>query len=381
MSDKFQLNSEELVILRKAIHQHPELSGQEHETRERVKAYCERFGGEMIELGATGLAIVFDSGKSGDTVLFRSELDALPIKEINTFDYASVKEKVSHKCGHDGHTTVLCGLAQRLAAHPPESGKIVLLFQPAEENGKGAQEVLSDERFSSIEPDWVFAYHNLPGYPLKQVVYRTGAFTAAAKSIVVKLKGKTSHAAEPELGHNPASAIADILNYGNELTDADLDSDGFFLVTPVYVTMGEKAYGVSAGYGEVHLTLRSFSNAVMDARSHDLANKAEAIATKYSLNSDISWTEVFAANENNEQAVKLITEAAGTIGLDAISRPQPFKWGEDFGLFTQRYQGAMFGIGSGEACPALHNPDYDFPDEMIPEAVELFETIAKQILG
>ena len=371
----------QLKNLRQTLHKYPEVSGNEFETKQRVLEFCNGLSpSEIIPLGKTGLAVIFNSNEPGETVLIRGDMDALPIREINTFEHASVFEAVSHKCGHDGHTAVLCGLASHLAEQPVKTGKVVLLFQPAEENGKGAQEIIDDDRFYENEPDWVFAFHNLPGYPLHQTVVREGAFTASAKSIIIKLDGKTSHAAEPELGYNPAQAIAEVIQYGMDIAVTAIDSDGFFLVTPVYLNMGEKAYGISAGHGEVHLTLRSFSNGVMDAQSSRIAAEAKAIAEKYHLKATIQWTEVFAANENNAEAVELIKQSAKQENGLAV-RAQPFKWGEDFGLFTQRYKGAMFGIGSGENCPALHNPDYDFPDEIIPTAVEIFETITRKILS
>ncbi len=365
---------------RRDLHQHPELSGEELRTQKKVIEFCEKLNPTLVQpLGNTGVAVVFDSHQEGETVLIRGDMDALPIQEVNTFEHASTRPEVSHKCGHDGHTTVLCGLAKLFSENPIEKGKVVLLFQPAEENGKGAQAILNDELFYQNEPDWVFAFHNLPGYPLHQVVVKEGAFTASAKSIIIKLKGKTSHAAEPELGYNPAKAMAEIIEESLSLAVTDIKSESFFLVTPVYLTMGEKAYGVSAGYGEVHLTLRSFSNAIMDAQSAQIAEKAKAIAATHQLQPIISYTEVFAANENNSEAVQLIKDSVENEKQLTV-RDQPFKWGEDFGLFTQKYKGAMFGIGSGEDSPALHNPDYDYPDEITPTAVNLFNSITRKIL-
>lgn len=365
---------------RRDLHQHPELSGEEFRTQQKVIEFCKKLNPSQVQpLGNTGVAVVFDSEREGETVLFRGDMDALPIQEVNTFEHASTQAEVSHKCGHDGHTTVLCGLAKLLSENPIEKGKVVLLFQPAEEDGKGAQAILDDELFYQNSPDWVFAFHNLPGYPLHQVVVKEGAFTASAKSIIIKLKGKTSHAAEPELGFNPAKAIAEIIEESLSLAVTDINSESFFLVTPVYLTMGEQAYGVSAGYGEVHLTLRSFSNAIMDAQSAQIAEKAKSIAAAHQLQPVIDYTEVFAANENNSEAVQLIKDSVEN-GNQLTIRDQPFKWGEDFGLFTQKYKGAMFGIGSGEDSPALHNPDYDYPDEITPTAVHLFNSITRKIL-
>ncbi len=372
---KFTENKlQSLVKLRKYFHANPELSGEEEETAKTIKDLLSELQPTQIidEVGGTGVIAIFDSGKPGKSVMLRAELDALPIQETNEFPYKSSVENVSHKCGHDGHMTTLFGVATYYAEHPPEYGKVILLFQPSEENGRGAKAVVQDPKFELVQPDYVFAFHNLPGYPLNQIVIRRGAFSAQVKSIILKLYGKTSHAAEPEFGANPAMAIAEIILETNKLSNNDPDREDFALITPVFIEMGKKNYGTSAGYGEVHLTMRTWTNESFNVLKHKLFSFINDLKIKYKLRIRKEWTNEFYANQNGDASVNIIEKAANENGFSCTERDFPFKWGEDFGLFTQRYKGAMFGIGSGENHPALHNPDFDFPDDIIPVGMKMF---------
>jgi amidohydrolase len=372
---------EQLVLLRKELHKYPEVSGKEVETAKKITSFLEKYPADEIitNIGETGIIAIYNGEKPGKTVLFRCELDALPIEEINTFEHRSLINGVSHKCGHDGHMAILCGLAAELYHHKPETGRVILLFQPAEEDGSGAQKVFSDTKFAAFQPDYVFSLHNLPGYPKNQIVVKNGTFTCAVNSIIIKLDGITAHAGEPEKGINPALAIASIITQFNAFIQADISKEKYCLITPIYTKMGKKAYGVSAGAGEIHFTVRSDSNAQMRTIETTLENIAHAVADQYRLECNIKWTQSFQANENDKTAVSLIKKAVKENQFKLLEKDTPFTWGEDFGLFTQHYPGAMFGLGSGIGTPALHNPDYDFPDAIITTGVSIFHHISKQI--
>lgn len=335
----------------------------------------------MEELGGTGIAAIFRGKDPGPTVCIRCELDALPIKEINTFEHASVIHNVSHKCGHDGHMAIVAGLAEILDKHPPEQGTVVLLFQPAEENGEGAKAILQDKRFEKIRPDYIIALHNLPGLVKHEIFCKTGTFTPAVNSIVIYLDGKTSHAAEPEKGINPSLAIAEIIAETRKLENTNTASPDFALITPIHIEMGEIAYGISAGHGVVRLTLRTWNNDNLEKLSTRVAAISEEMAVKHQLSIKTEWTQFFSANINEASVVETIKKAAEENQFVYTERTEPFRWGEDFGLFTDSYKGAMFGIGSGETTPALHNPDYDFPDDIIPTGIQMFYSIIRQILS
>ncbi|MCB0641379.1 MAG: amidohydrolase [Phaeodactylibacter sp.] len=374
---------EALIQFRRHLHAHPELAHQETETARLIVGYLVNCAPTIIHesIGGNGVLALFDSGKTGPTVLFRAELDALPIEEINDFEYRSTKDQVSHKCGHDGHATILLGLAQVLAEHPIPSGRVALLFQPAEETGEGAALVLEDPVFQELEIDFAFALHNLPGYPKHQVLVREGSFNASVKSLILRLHGKTTHAAEPAHGINPAFAIAELIGLTQTLSQPDTRRADFTLLTPIHIHLGEKAYGTAAGYGEFHLTLRCWSEAQMTQISHEIFRVVERLREKYQLTIEHEWLQAFQNNDNAAEAVHLVKAAAHAQGLSLYEPTEPFKWGEDFGLLTNKYKGALFGLGAGENHPVLHNPDYDFPDALILTGVRLFHSIASNILA
>lgn len=371
ITDQF---SEELTSLRRDFHSKPELSNMESFTALAVVTHLTKLKPTQIISGIGGYGVVaeFDSGIEGPSVLFRAELDALPIQEINGFSHKSCTDGVSHKCGHDGHLASVMGLARLVAANRPKKGKVYVLFQPAEETGSGALAMIADPAFEAIKPDYVFAYHNVPGYPLGQVILRHGAITASVRSVVIKLHGKTSHAAEPECGISPAVAIARLITIFDNLSNNMMERTDFRVVTPVHINMGEVAYGVAAGYGELHLTVRTWTEAEMLSLVAAIEASVEQICSVYKLKPELEWLEVFVANENEPNAVNLLEEAAIQSRVQMIHSKFPMKWGEDFGHFTAKFDGAFFCIGAGEDTPALHNPDYDFPDTILPVALKMF---------
>lgn len=362
----------ELIQFRRELHANPEISGEEKETSRRITEFLKNHGISYTRCGKYGVIATFNGSKEGETTLIRADSDGLPIQEVNQFEHRSTADGKSHKCGHDGHTTILLATALLLHQNEIKSGRVLLLWQPSEENGEGAEEMLSQPELESLELTRAVALHNLPGFPLSTVVTKSGPFTAAVKSLIIKLDGKTAHAAEPENGINPALGISKILQACIIRTRNVPENPHFFLITPVYVNMGDTAYGISAGQGEVHLTIRSWTNQVFEKETQELLQAIKAIGEEEKLKITTSWTQEFHANENHPAVVDQVIKAAKQLDLNLIQRSEPFKWGEDFGLFTDRYPGAMFGIGAGESTPALHNPDYDFPDELIETGSSLF---------
>lgn len=374
---------QELILLRKKLHSNPELSGKETNTSKVIYTFLRTCNPTQIitKVGGYGVLTIFDSKKPGDTILFRSDIDALPISEINNFKHASLNSGISHKCGHDGHTCTLLGFAKLLSKNPPKKGKIILLFQPAEETGEGAQKVINDPKFEHIKPNYVFAFHNIPEAPLHKIILKNNSFTAAVKSIIIKVHGKNAHAAEPEKGINPAIAIAEIIQNFEALSNNKTESENFSLITPIHINMGEIAYGTSAGYGELRFTLRTWTQEKIEALSLTLLNILQEISTKHKVKIESKWTEEFSATKNNNEAINTIILAAEHQNLEIVFKKEPFKFGEDFGLFTQKFKGAMFGIGAGTKCKPLHNPEYDFPDKILPTAIKLFHQISLQLLN
>ena len=358
----------------------PEISQLEFRTQIKIISTLEEMGLEQIQkVGGTGVQALFNSNSPGRSILLRSDHDALPIHELSDLPYRSRVSGVSHMCGHDGHTAILIGVANYLVQNPITKGKVCLLFQPAEENGKGADQVLNDPNFDT-DHDICYALHNLPGVPMHKVVCKPGAFTPAVRSIIIKARGKTSHAAEPEKGNNPVFVLNRIAEEAFKRNQFDKDSEDFSVVSIVHLKVGELAYGISAGYGELHLTLRCWTDEKLESLTQEIIDTSNAIGKESDIDMEWEQLEEFKSNTNTQEAFELIKEAALEEGMNFEEAKYGQKWGEDFGRISQKVGGAMFGLGSGLKTPALHNPDYDFPDELIDTGVRMFSSIIRRSL-
>jgi amidohydrolase len=373
---------DDLIKFRHDIHRHPDISGDEADTAHRVRDYLKQTDPDNIieEIGGAGMAFVYDSGKKGPTVMIRSELDALPIPEDLDIPYCSETENVSHKCGHDGHMAMVAGVGWLLAERRPEKGRVVLLYQPAEETGEGSQRIIDDPAFKKIEPDYIFALHNIPGAPLGQVMMKDGVFAAASEGLITRLHGATSHAAHPENGRSPSIATAQIIQEWMSLSQRMFSFETPSLLTVIHARIGEVAFGTSPGEAEVMATIRAHDNEVLHKLSKTAEERAQALAAMHNLDAEVERTQRFEATVNDPDCNKLICSMAEKLGYKMQELAHPFSWSEDFGRFTSKYRGAQFGLGSGKKQPQLHHPDFDFPDSLIGYGSLLFYAIVKSVL-
>ncbi len=373
----------ELTAFRRMLHRFPEISGEERETAARIVAALEPLSPSRIltGLGGHGVAAVFDSGVAGPTVLFRAELDALPIQEINDLDWVSEVPGKGHLCGHDGHMTMLLALGRLVARRPVARGRVVLMFQPAEEDGSGARAVVADPAFAAIKPDWAFAIHLEPGRPFGFVATRAGLMNCASQGLAIRLQGKTAHAASPEDGVSPAQAVAELIPALDALGQGgDLD-DSFRLSTLTHVNIGEPTFGIAPADALIHVTLR----ATQDGALADMAAQARALAedaaARAGLSVEFAVCDAFAATVNDPAAVEVAAAAMEALGVDHGPEGLPMRASEDFGVFGWGAKAAMLCLGPGVDYAALHNPDYDFPDDIIPLGAAIFERITRDMLG
>ncbi len=374
---------DELVKLRRRLHSKPELAHKEESTSGSIRAFLEKIHPDRLVtgIGGFGVAAIFSGEENGPTVMLRCELDALPIPETVELPYASTTSGISHKCGHDGHMAVMAGVALSLGKKRPARGTVVLLFQPAEETGEGAALVLSDPKYREFHPDYVFALHNLPGFPLGHVVTNKSTFASTSTGLVLDLHGSTSHAAEPEAGRSPAMAVAQLIQGLSSIPQFHTKLHDTAQVTVIHAVLGEVAFGTSPGEGKVLATLRSYSQEVMDVLIARSTSLAKGIAGAYDLQIQVSTTQVFPSTVNDPEAVSLVERSAHALHMDIHERTIPFAWSEDFGHFTSRYKGAMFGLGAGEDHPAIHHPDYDFPEELIEPGIAIFMNLIQTQVG
>lgn len=370
-----------LKEIRQYLHQHPELSHQEFETSRFIENLIAPLNpNQTIRIGEFSKVYVFDSGKPGPSIIFRADIDALPIQEKNKLSYQSENEGVAHLCGHDGHSTILIGFARRMAKNRPSQGKVALLFQAAEEAGMGAKEVMESKEFLALNADYIFGLHNIPGYALHQVILKSGSFAAASKGMKLKLKGKTCHAAEPEKGINPALAMADITRQLHELIQQKQLFQNLGLITFIYSRLGEIAFGISPGFAEMGFTLRTFENKDMALLIEKAEHIIHEICKNRSLDFEIEYLEEFPATFNDEEAINIIEQAAIHKNLSVSHLSESMRWSEDFGYYNQKIRGGFFGLGSGENQAELHHHNFDFPDELIETGVNLFEEIYRNVL-
>lgn len=370
----------EIIEFRHELHQNPELSNNEVVTSERISKFIEKFSPDReISIGPIGKAFIFNGSEPGKTLMFRAELDALPISEKSIALYASTNNNISHACGHDGHMSIVAGLANKISKERPVKGRVVLLFQPAEEIEQGAKDMVEHPEFKNIEPDLIFALHNIPGEQKNKVLLKEKTFAAASKGMTIKLFGKTSHAAEPENGISPAVSISKIITGFQKIVNDKQQFEDLALITVIYLKMGEISFGTSPGYAEIMATLRSYENSDMDRLTNLSEKLIEETSFSEGLTYEISYSEVFPAVINDFNCLKLVEDSAKNLDLKIEYLNKPFKWSEDFSYYSQKHPACFFGLGAGIDQPQLHNPEYDFPDDIIETGINIFFNIYKKI--
>ncbi|CAF4150458.1 unnamed protein product, partial [Rotaria sordida] len=365
-----------LDTIRHYLHANAELSGKEKLTVTSIVGWLQEAGANRIitGLGGHGVAGVFSGSKTGPRVMLRAELDALPITEKKDGrEWRSQNEHVAHSCGHDGHMTILLGIAKKLAYTPPACGEVVLLFQPAEETGAGARAVIESEKFdASLHPDVAYALHNQPGRPFGEVSIREGSFACASRGMIIKLHGYCSHAAHPEQGLSPVHAMCRLLEALEQLPQSLPTSKDLRLVTAVHAQLGEVTFGTTPGEAIVMVTLRTATDVLMQPlvkAAHDLI---ERVTQEAGLTYDIEFRDIFAAVINDQQATTDVIHCAQKCGKMLTLLEATNRWSEDFGVYSTVCRCAMFLLGAGETARVLHDSAYDFPDALIEHGVEMF---------
>lgn len=383
MSFNIDSHLQSLVTLRHKLHRNAEISGSESVTAKIIRDFLSETHPDALQtgIGGDGVLATYDGEAEGKHIMLRCELDALPIPDEIEQEYRSKSDGVGHKCGHDGHMSIICGVAKLLADERPASGKVSLLFQPAEETGRGARQVLEDEQFRDINPDYCFALHNLPGFSKHQIVVREGTFAAASVGLEIELKGQSAHSAHPEEGRSSAVAMAQLIQSLSTVPQYYSPMDGAVKVTVINAEMGERSFGILPSKAIVRATLRTYDDDLLISLQERCLRIAEGLAHTYGLSIQQNWVEPFAATANDARAVDIIREAAQKQGAEILERKAPFSWSEDFGRFTKEIPGAIFGLGIGKDHPALHAEHYDFPDEVIGTGTVMFMQIIKEILS
>lgn len=370
----------ELTAFRRDLHRRPEISGEEAATARAIADALPAPDALVTGLGGHGVAAVYAGAAPGPTVLLRAELDALPIPDLSGVPHASRIPGKGHLCGHDGHSTILLGVARHLARRRPARGRVVLMFQPAEETGAGAAAVLADPALRGLEPDWAFSIHNMPGVPQGVAELPEGPANCASCGLRITLTGRTAHAAQPELGLSPAPALARLVPALAALGRGGETRAGFTLATVTHLRLGEPAFGIAPAEGEIWVTLRSLDDAGLDAmlaRAEALV-RAEAEAAGLALT--LTRHDHFAACANDAAAAAHLARALTAAGL-RVEPGAPIRASEDFGRFRALAPTAMAFVGAGLDHPPLHAGAYDFPDDLIAPMVRMWAALVRDLLA
>ncbi len=376
---------QELAELRKALHRQPRLSGDEGDTAALIAGFISRYKPDEIlaPIGGTGLAAVYNGTGEGPSTMIRCELDALPLVEAPGHDHVSEVHGIYHACGHDGHMAITAGLAPLVSGKRLARGRVVLLFQPAEETGTGARGIIEDAVFPKIRPDYIFALHNLPGFPLGHIALRSGTFACASLGMVITLRGKKAHASNPGQGKNPALTlsmlIAGLSALPGKISTAATDPN--LMITVIFAELGQRAMGIAPGEAELRVTLRSSTDTGLEKLADAAVNLVAQTAESEQIEWDITWCDLFPATENHQDCVEIVRAAAIAQGLPVVDMTAPFRWSEDFGHYTHTIKGALFGIGAGTHVPGLHDPGYDFPDTLLRPGIAVFSEIIDRLNG
>lgn len=369
-----------LRTLRASLHACPEPANGEATTAGIIDGFLRAYAPDEIHtgLGGHGVAAVYRGVEPGPTVLVRAELDALNVEDFD--ERGSPVAITAHRCGHDAHMTMLAGLAPLLARDRPSRGRVVLLFQPAEETGEGAARIIDDPQFQQIRPDAAIALHNLPGFPLGSVVTRAHGFASASVGMRVIFHGKDSHAGEPENARSPLRAIARLMEEVPDLSQPRRDDEPYRLATVTHAVLGRQSFGTTPGFGELWATLRAGSSDALRVLCDEGERRARRLAGESGLDVEIEWREGFPDTRNDPELNRLLIEECEASGIPIVESSQAFRWSEDFGHFGRVCPIVLFGLGVGEEAPALHTPAYAFPDEALEIGLTVHHRMIRRLL-
>ena len=367
----------ELTAIRRDLHAHPELSFQEQRTSTLVADYLRKLGIEThTGLAKTGVVAVIQGKKNaGKGIALRADMDCLPMHEANTFEHRSKNEGRMHACGHDGHTTMLLGAARYLAETRNFDGTAYLIFQPAEEGGGGGEVMVKEGLFERFPAAEVYALHNWPGLPPGQMAVRAGPVMAATDEVQITLRGRGGHGAMPHLVVDPVVAAAQVISALQTIASRNVSPVDAVVVSICSMQTSQLgAFNVIPDFVKLVGTVRSFRPETRDLAEKRLREITSKIAEAFGASAEIDYRRGYPATINSAREAQF----AARVGEQLFGRGnvftehEPTMGGEDFSYMLQARPGAYVFLGQGggaggAAGPCfLHNPNYDFNDEVIP---------------
>ena len=378
--------------LRRDIHAHPELGYQEVRTSELIAATLSDWGIAVHRgLGGTGVVGVVSNGNASRALGLRADIDALPVTEHNTFAHASVNPGRMHACGHDGHTAMLLAAARYLAAHRNFDGTVYLIFQPAEEGGGGARAMIRDGLFERFPMQAIFGIHNWPGLKVGQFAIRNGPVFASSNEFRIIIQGTGAHAAMPHNGIDPVPVACQMVQAFQTIISRNKRPSDAGVVSVTMIRAGE-ATNVIPSSCELQGTVRTFTVEVLDMIEHRMRRMADATCQAFGASCEFSFTRNYPPTINHPGETTFARDLLSTlVGAQNVQEFEPTMGAEDFSFFLREKPGCYFLIGNGEGdhrsaghgggpC-LLHNPSYDFNDELIPLGGSMWVRLAEHWLA
>lgn len=386
-----QQQSGAIATLRRDLHAHPELCFEEHRTSDLVATKLTEWGIPIHRgLGITGVVGIVKSGTSSRAIGLRADMDALPMAEANTFAHASTCPGKMHACGHDGHTAMLLAAAQHLATHRNYDGTVYLIFQPAEEGGGGAREMIKDGLFEQFPMQAVFGMHNWPGFAMGQFAASTGPVMASSNEFKITIHGKGGHAAMPHHALDPVPVACQLVQSFQTIVSRHLKPIDAGVISITMIHTGE-ATNVIPNSCELQGTVRTFTLEVLDLIEQRMRVMTDHICAASGLRADFEFKRNYPPTINHAFETEFCRQVmAGIVGSENVQVQEPTMGAEDFSYMLQARPGCYafiangdgdhrdFGHGGGPCM--LHNPSYDFNDDLLPLGATYWVRLAEQWL-
>ncbi len=390
--DSIVADASAITALRRDIHAHPELCFQEQRTSDLIARTLTEWGIPVHRgLGTTGVVGIVKNGSSGRAVGLRADIDALPMTERNTFAHASRHLGRMHACGHDGHTAMLLAAARHLADHRHFDGTVYLIFQPAEEGGGGAREMIKDGLFRLFPMEAVFGAHNWPGLDVGQFALRSGPCYASSNEFRITLKGKGAHGAMPHLGIDPVPAACQMVQAFQTILTRNMRPLDTGVISVTMIHTGE-ATNVIPDQCVMEGTVRTFTTEVLDLIERRMREVAHATASAFECSCEFEFVRNYPPTVNRAAETDFARRVLGElVGADNVVEFEPTMGAEDFSYYLLEKPGCYFMIGNGDGAHRegghglgpcmLHNASYDFNDDLIPLGATAWVRLAEAWLG
>jgi amidohydrolase len=390
--DSIVTEAASIVAVRRDIHAHPELCFEEVRTADVVAAKLTEWGIPVHRgMGTTGVVGIVKNGSSPRAVGLRADMDALPMQEFNTFAHASKHAGRMHACGHDGHTAMLLAAAQHFAKNRNFDGTVYLIFQPAEEGGGGAREMIKDGLFERFPMEAVFGMHNWPGGQVGRFAISPGPVMASTAEFKVVIRGKGSHAAMPNLGVDPVPIACQMVQAFQTIISRNKKPIDAGVISVTMIHAGE-ATNVVPDSCELQGTVRTFRPEVEAMIEQRMKQVAEHVSAAHEASCEFEFVRNYPATINSAAEAEFARQVmVSVVGEANVQVQEPTMGAEDFAFMLQAKPGAYCFIANGEGdhreighgggpC-MLHNPSYDFNDDLIPLGATYWVRLAEEWLA